>query len=446
MQKSPDNLFPRVLEGRLPKAMKADGVWIEDDQGKRYLDASGGAVVVNVGHGREEIARAVHNQIMTCHYVHPTMMTTPAAEDLAMALAEHAPEGVGRFYFLSSGSESVEAAIKLARTIHLAAGRKDRFRLISRWKSYHGLTLGALSAMGRTAFKTPFAPILNETVRIAAPYCLRCFYGLTYPACNLRCATALEEIIENMGPETVSAFLAETVSGGTLAACPPPDGYFKIIRRICDHYQVLLILDEVMCGMGRTGKWFACQHYDVAPDIVTLGKGLSGGSMALSAVGVDSTHFDTITSQKSAFVHGGTFSHHPVAAAAGLATLRILEQEQLVDRVARMGPVLGDLLKDRLATHPHVAEVRGIGFMWGVEMVEDKKTNQPFARKNRVAERVRESLFQAGILVYTSTDLAGTDGDALIVAPPFVITQEEMTVVADQIKKALNTVFTTLEN
>lgn len=440
MQTNPNNLFPRVLDHPLPTAVKAEGVWIEDDQGNRYLDASGGAVVVNVGQGRKEIAQAVHDQIMACHYVHPTMMTTPAAQDLAGALAGHAPAGMGRFYFLSSGSESVEAAIKLARTIHLAAGRKDRFRLISRWKSYHGLTLGALSAMGRTAFKTPFAPMLNETVRIAAPYCLRCFYGLTYPACDLRCALALEEIIENMGPDTVSAFLAETVSGGTLAACPPPDGYFKIIRQICNHYQVLLILDEVMCGMGRTGRWFACQNYDVVPDIVTLGKGLSGGSMALSAVGVGSAHFDTIKNQNGAFVHGGTFSHHPVAAAAGLATLRILEREQLVSRVARMGPLLGDLLKDRLDDHPHVSEVRGIGFMWGVEIVKDRKTNRPFPRKNRVAERLWESLFQAGILVYKSTGLAGTDGDALIVAPPFVITQNEMTMVADQIKIALDAV------
>lgn len=441
MKSNSNKLFPRVLDSPLPSAVKADGVWIEDDKGNRYLDASGGAVVVNVGQGRKEIAQAVYDQIMACHYVHPTMMTTPVTEELARALAGHAPEGIGRFYFLSSGSESVEAAIKLARTIHLAAGRSERFRLISRWKSYHGLTLGALSAMGRTAFKVPYAPMLKETVRIAAPYCLRCFYGLTHPGCGLRCALALEDIIENMGADTVSAFLAETVSGGTLAACVPPGGYFKIIRQICDHYQVLLILDEVMCGMGRTGRWFACQHHEIVPDIVTLGKGLSGGSMALSAMGVRSSHFNLIRDENAGFIHGGTFSHHPVAAAAGLATIHILEKEQLVDRVARLGPILGDLLKDRLAGHPHVADVRGIGFMWGVEIVEDKRTNRPFSRQEKVTERLWEALFQEGVLVYKSTGLAGTDGDALIIAPPFVITENEMALVADRIKMALDIVF-----
>jgi adenosylmethionine-8-amino-7-oxononanoate aminotransferase len=244
-----------------------------------------------------------------------------------------------------------------------------------------------------------------------------------------------------MGADTVSAFLAETVSGGTLAACVPPEGYFKIIRQICDHYQVLLILDEVMCGMGRTGRWFACQHHEIVPDIVTLGKGLSGGSMALSAVGVRSNHFNMIRDKNAAFIHGGTFSHHPVAAAAGLATIHILEEEQLVDRVARLGHILGDLLKDRLAHHPHVADVRGIGFMWGVEIVEDKRTNRPFSRQEKVTERLWEVLFQEGILVYKSTGLAGTDGDALIIAPPFVITENEMALVADRIKMALDIVF-----
>ncbi|MBW1867278.1 MAG: aminotransferase class III-fold pyridoxal phosphate-dependent enzyme, partial [Deltaproteobacteria bacterium] len=253
------NLFPRRLDRELPPAVKAKGMWIEDAAGRRYLDASGGAVVVNVGHGREEIARAVSDQILRYDYIHPTMFTTPVVEKLASALAVHTPAGLDRFYFLSGGSEAVETAIKLARQIHLSAGRVQKFRLITRWKSYHGLTLGSLSAMGRTGFRAPFAPLLTDAVHIPPPYCLRCSYGLRFPECGLRCALALEETIENMGPETVSAFLAETVGGGTLAACPPPKGYFSIIRDICDRYDVLLILDEVMCGMGRTGRWFACE-------------------------------------------------------------------------------------------------------------------------------------------------------------------------------------------
>ena len=378
MEPIPGNVFPRVLDRALPVVDHAEGTWIYDESGNRFLDCSGGAMVVNIGHGREAVARAVYNQIRSHHYIHPSMFTSPVVESLAEALTGHAPDAINRFYFLSSGSEANEAAIKLARQVHLAEGRPERFRLVARWKSYHGLTLGALSAMSRSNFCVPFAPMLTDTVHIPPPYCLRCAYGLTYPACDLRCAQALGETFENMGAETVSAFLAETVSGGTLAAYPPPDGYWPRIREICDQYGVLLILDEVMCGMGRTGTWCACEQYDVVPDMLTLGKGLGGGVIAISALGLQAKHFKTVRS--SGFVHGGTFTHHPPAAAAGLATVKILEAEDLVARVARLGPWLGHLLRERLADHPNVADVRGVGFMWGIEIVRDRNGNVPFAR------------------------------------------------------------------
>lgn len=431
------HLFPRRLDPALPVAVKSDGVWIEDQDGNRYLDASGGAIVVNAGHGRKEIAQAVYDQILAYDYIHPTMFTTPAAESLATALAAHAPGGIDRFYFLSGGAEAVEAAIKLARQVHLANRRPEKFRLISRWKSYHGLTLGALSAMGRTAFRTPYAPMLADAVHIPPPYCLRCSYGLTFPDCRLRCALALEETILNMGPETVSAFLAETVSGGTLAAYPPPPGYLELIRSICDRYDVLLILDEVLCGMGRTGRWFACQHDDVAPDLVTLGKGLAGGTVPLSAVGVRGSHFDAVCGNGGAFTHGGTFSHHPVAAAAGLALVHILERERLVERVSEMGNVLGEMLNDRLGDLPWVGDIRGIGFLWGVELVGDRASNTPFPRKHQVTEKIWQTLFENGIITYKSTGLAGIDGDAIIVAPPFIMQSGDFEIVADRLKAAI---------
>jgi adenosylmethionine-8-amino-7-oxononanoate aminotransferase len=436
-----DNVFHRKLDSRLPRAEKAEGAWIEDSEGRRYLDASGGPILVNVGHGREEIATAVHDQILKCDYVHGTMFTTSVVEDLAIALAKHSPQGIDRFYFLSTGAEAVETAIKLARQIQIDSGRLQRFKLISRWKSYHGLTLGALSAMGRTTFRVPFAPLLTEVVHIPPPYCLRCSYGLTYPKCGLRCALALEETIQNVGPDIVSAFLAETVIGATLASCPPPPGYFKLIREICDRYNVLLILDEVMCGLGRTGRWFAAEHYDVVPDIVTLGKGLSGGVAALSAVGVQSKYFDVIKKGTGNFIHGGTYSHHAVAAAAGLSTIGILQREKLVERVDHYGKILGKKLKKRIGNIPNVADIRGIGFMWGIEIVKDKKTLKPFPRQDKVAERLWEALFQKGIITYKSTGLAGIDGDALMVAPPFIIEDEEMDLVVESIGQVLENTF-----
>ncbi len=437
------HVFPRRLDPPLPVAVKADGVWIEDQEGRRYLDASGGAVVVNAGHGRKEIAKAVYDQILAHDYIHPTMFTTPVAEALATALAAHAPEGIDRFYFLSGGAEAVEAASKLARQIHLANRRPEKFRLIARWKSYHGLTLGALSAMGRTAFRTPYAPMLADAVHIPPPYCLRCSYGLTFPDCRLRCALALEETIVNMGPETVSAFLAETVSGGTLAAYPPPPGYLDAIRRICDTYDVLLILDEVLCGMGRTGRWFACQHDGVVPDLVTLGKGLAGGTVPLSAVGVKGDHFDAVCADGGGFTHGGTFSHHPVSAAAGLALVQILERERLVERVSAKGHRLGEILKSRLDDLAWVGDVRGIGFLWGVELVRDKATNTPFSRKHQTTEKVWQALFENGIIAYKSTGLAGIDGDAIIVAPPFVTATADFVVVAEKLRAAIEQVLST---
>lgn len=438
----PGNVFPRRLDGPLPVAVGAEGLWIEDENGRRYLDASGGPVLVNIGHGREELATAIADQILRCDYVHPTMFTAPPVEGLARALASHAPEGIGRFYFLSGGGEAVETAIKLARQIHLECGRPQRSQLIARWKSYHGLTLGALGATGRTAFRVPFAPMIPEVVHIPAPYCLRCSFGLARPGCGLRCALALEETVQNLGPDTVSAFLAETVSGATIAAVPPPPGYFQKIREICDRYGILLILDEVLCGFGRTGRWFASEHYDVVPDIVTMGKGLGGGAIALSAVGVQEKHFEAIRAGSGGFAHGGTFSHHNVAAAAGLTVTRIMERERLVERAARMGELLLAKLRQRLADHPNVADIRGVGLLLGIEFVRDRYTLQPFPRSGKLTEKLWQNIFQRGVVLYKSTGLAGIDGDALVIAPPYIVEEEHLDLIVETLAGGLDETLT----
>ena len=420
----------------LPVAKTARGIYIEDENQKQYMDASGGAIVVNAGHGREKIAKAIYNQILSHDYIHPTMFTTRPVEMLATSLAEKAPGEINRFYFLSGGSEANEAAIKLARQIHIENGNETKYRLIGRWKSYHGLTLGSLAAMGRTGFKTNFTPLLKENLHIPAPYCYRCSFGLTYPSCGIRCAMALDEMIENTGSETISAFIAETVPGATIAACFPPREYLQKIAEICHHHNVLLILDEVMCGMGRTGEWFAYNHFNIVPDIVTLGKGLAGGVMALSAFGVKEIHFNAIKNNSGVFMHGGTFSHHPVAAAAGLALIEILEQEKLVQRVKTKGEKLGALLKEHLLPLAQVGDVRGKGFMWGIEIVKDKKNKTPFKRSLKIVERLWDILFDKGYIVYKSTGLAGVDGDALVIAPPYIIGDDEMEILVKAVKAA----------
>ncbi len=433
---SQSSVFHRKLKGKLPLAQGGAGLWIQGADGRRWLDASGGAVVVNLGHGLEQVAQAVYRQIKEGCYFHPTMFTTPVVEELAAALAAHAPAGIDRFYFMSSGSEAVETALKLARQIHLARGQASRFKIISRWRSYHGLTLGALAVSGRAGFRSPFTVMLRDAVHIAPPYCLRCLFGLSYPACNLKCARALEEAILHQGPSTVSAFIAETVSGASLAAYPPPPGYWPLIREICDRHGVILIQDEVMCGMGRTGRWFASEHYEVIPDLVTLGKGLSGGCLPLSAMGVRDELYQEVAAAEG-FAHGGTYSHHSVSAAAGLAAIRILEREGLVERAATQGKVLGAKLSAALADSPFVCDVRGIGMMWGVELAADKNSLAPFPRAEQVTERVWQSMFDRGVIVYKSPGLAGWDGDGLMVAPPFIISEEEMDLVVATLKEAI---------
>lgn len=435
------HVFLRRWDKPMPTVTRGSGIWLEDANGKRYLDACGGPICVNLGHGRKDIAKAISSQAGCLEYAHPTMFTVPVVEQLADRLAMITPRGIDRFYFLSSGSEAVEAAIKFARQVHLAAGQKERYRVISRWQSYHGCTLGALSATGKSSMRKPFIPLLSpHAIHIPPPFCLRCHYNLTYPSCGLRCAHALEDAINLEGPETIAAFIAEPVCGATLAAVVPPKEYYRVVSDICRRHGVLFILDEVMTGMGRTGTWFAIEHYGVQPDIIVLGKGLGGGYLPLSAIGCREEQVRSVVDTLGGFTHGHTFSHHPVTAAAGLAVMDIIEREQLLSHVQKMGQILGALLAP-LTEHPHIVDVRGIGLMWGIEFATDKKRRTPFSRSVKVTERLFDALMEAGILVYKCAGVAGHEGDAIMLGPPFVVTEDELALMVRTLRKVVKEFF-----
>jgi len=421
------HVFYRRLDRVYPTAERGEGVYLYDTEDRRYLDASGGSVVVNIGHGVAEVAQAIAEQAGQVAYVHGTMFTTQVLEEYAEALAEIAPLSHPRFFFLSSGSEAVETAIKFARQVQMDRGEPGRYMVISRWRSYHGTTLGALAVSGRARFRQPFLPLLQDFPHIPPPYCYRCPWGKSYPGCEVDCAQALEAAIKLAGLENVAAFIAEPISGASLGAAVPPPEYWPLVREICDRYGLLLIADEVMTGFGRTGRWFAMQHWDVMPDVMVMAKGASGGYFPLSITAVRGEWVEVIRKGHGDFVHGGTFSHHAVGAAAGLAALRYLQENDLVSASKVKGEMLGKKLRAALGDLPCVGDVRGLGLMWAVEFVADRATKAPFPPAARFARRVADAAFDKGLIVYPCTGCAdGVAGDLVMVAPPFIITEAQM--------------------
>lgn len=443
---SPSSVFYRKLNRQLPKIARAQGVYLYDETGKRYLDACGGAMVASVGHGVREIAQAIGAQAQTLGYVNGTMFTSQPVEDLADELIDLAAPGIERAYFLSSGSEAVEAALKLARQYHVERGEASRRIVIARTPGYHGNTMLALSASARQHYRDLYQPWLIEMRMIDAPYPYRA--GELGERSKAMTGEALADAIEQAGPENVAAFIAEPIGGSSTGASVPPAGYYGRIREICDRYGVLFIADEVLCGVGRTGKFFGLEHYKdadgktITPDIITLGKGLNGGYVPLSAMLATSQIFEVVSrSSHGGFVHAQTYSHHPVAAAAGLATLRYIKEHRLVSRAA----TLGAMLQSRLASLQGdgegaaiVGDVRGIGMLAGVELVAKRETKQPFARELKVAERLVEAGLQQGIVLWPNTGHAdGRNGDLVLVAPPLTISESEIEELVTLLRESL---------
>ena len=415
------HVFYRKMGHARPMIERGQGIYLYDVNGKKYIDGSGGPLVVNVGHGRKEIIEAMQEQLNAVAYVHAIMFTSQPLETFAEELAEVVPLLHPRFFFLSSGSEVVEGAIKLARQIQMARGEHGRQLMICRSLSYHGMTLGALSVSGRPGMRTPFLGMLQNMPHIRHPYPYR------FPADSEELADRLEESILAYGPENVAAFIAEPISGASLGAAEPPDDYWWRIRHICDKYGVLLIADEVLVGMGRTGKWWALQHWDVEADIIVTSKGLAGGYFPLGFIAAKGADVDQVRAELGDFNHGGTFSHHAVGAAAGLATLRILQEENLVENAAAVGTYLGEILTESLGRHPNVGDIRGRGLFWGIEFVTDRVSTEPFPASQQVAWRIWQRAFDSGLVVYYSQGCAdGLNGDIIMLGPPLIINREQV--------------------
>jgi adenosylmethionine-8-amino-7-oxononanoate aminotransferase len=432
------HVFYRPLNADHLLIERGEGIYLYDSEGRRYLDGAGGALVANLGHGIAEIAEAISSQAAQIAYVHPTVFTSRGIEAYAAALSEITPLPNPRFYFLCSGSEAVETAIKLARQIQIQRGELSRYLTIGRWGSYHGTTLGALSVTGKPKMRYPYQPMLMEAPHIPPPYCYRCPFGLTYPDCGLRCAETLEEEIQRVGPENIAAFIAEPVSGATLAAVVPPDEYWPRIREICDRHGVLLIADEVMSGMGRTGSWFAIEKWGVVPDILTMGKGTAGGYFPLSITAVRGEWVEALAAGGD-FNHGGTFSHHVVGASAGLAALNYLIKHELIEAVAQKGRLFEGKLRAALGDHPQIGDIRGSGLMWGLEFVADRETKAPYPAKAQISYKITAALREGGLLVYPgSGNVDGTAGDVIMLGPAYTIAETQLDDLVDLLAETLN--------
>ena len=436
---APGRVFPRVLTRPLPVAVRAEGAEIWDATGKRYLDAAGGAIVVNVGHGRESVARVMADQASRIAYAHGSAFTSEPLEAYAAEVGPLLPLDEPAIYPVSGGSEAIESALKMARAYHVARGEPERQIVIGRWGSYHGNTLGALDLSGRQPLRRPYEGWLGRFRHVSAAYPYRAGEPDAHALGSAEDAAAeLDRVIATAGPTSVCAFVAEPIVGATLGAVAPPTGYWPAIAEVCRRYGVLLIADEVMTGFGRTGRWFAMERFGVRPDILVAAKGATGGYWPFGFAAADRSVYEAIQ-RKGVFVHGFTYSHSVVGAAVAREVLRILRAEELVAASARKGELLLAELREAFAGHPNAGEMRGTGLMAAVELVADRETRAPFPRSRQVTERTLAAGRDRGLMFYSGTGNAnGVDGDVIMVGPPFVVTDEQVREIAAGMRAAVD--------
>lgn len=436
------HVFHRFISAHLPTAVRGEGLFLFDEQGRRYVDACGGAAVSCLGHGHPEVVAAVAEQTSRLEFVHTGFFTTDVAEELAASIADQSPGNLDRVWFTGSGSEAIEAALKLARQYHLERGDPGRTRIITRRQSYHGNTLGALASGGSVWRRVPYEPLLIDVAVVDPCFEYRCAQpGERAEDYAQRAAQSLEDELVRLGPDSVIAFLAETVVGATAGAVPPVDGYLTQVREICDRHGVLLILDEVMCGSGRTGTFLSCEQDGVVPDVVTLGKGLGAGYQPIGAVVCTSNVYDTIARGSGALKHGQTYNAHPVGCAAGLATQRIISREALLDRVNAAGGRLMRLLSERLGDHPNIGDIRGRGLLLAMELVSNRETKEPFDPALAMHQRAKADAFERGLLIYPGGGtIDGRFGDHVLLAPPYNVTDSELDLIVDLLGQTMDAI------
>lgn len=433
------HVFHRDARQTYPRAVRGEGAYLFDEAGKRYLDASGGAAVSCLGHCDPEVVAAIQAQVSELAFAHTAFFTNGPAEDLATLLAHAAPGALNHVYFVSGGSEAMEAAMKLARQYFVEKGEPRRSRFIARRQSYHGNTLGSLAIGGNAGRRALYEPLLIDVSHVSPCYAYRGLeVGESDDDYGQRLANELAREIEGLGPETVIAFVAETVVGATLGAVPPVPGYLRRVREVCDSYGVLLILDEVMCGMGRTGTLFAYEQEDIVPDIVAIAKGLGAGYQPIGAMIATSNVYETVRAGSGFFQHGHTYLGHATACAGALAVQRAIAERGLLDRVVTLGDALARRLNDVFGAHEHVGDIRGRGLFQAIELVADRQRKTPFDVGLRVHARLKANAMAMGLVCYPSGGTAdGTSGDHVLLAPPYILKEDQLDEIVEKLAVAL---------
>ena len=434
------HILHRQMRGILPLAVSGRGTRITDAQGKEYIDASGGAAVSCLGHGHPDVLRAMHEQIDKLAYAHTSFFSTAVAEELADHLIAHAPAGMSHVYLVSGGSEAIEAALKLARQYFVEIGQPQRKHFIARRQSYHGNTLGALAVGGNAWRRRQFAPLLIDVTHVAPCYEYRDRLDTeSAEQYGERLALELEQAIQTIGPANVIGFCAETVGGATSGAVPPVPGYFRRIREVCDRHGILLIADEVMCGMGRTGTLHAVEQEGIVPDLMAIAKGLGGGYQPIGAVLVQQRIIEALSAGSGFFQHGHTYLGHPVACAAALAVQTVIERDGLLAAVQRQGAGLRARLGAAFGRHAHVGDIRGRGLFQAIELVEDRAAKRSFDPALRLYARIKAEAMARGLMVYPmGGTIDGRVGDHVLLAPPFIVTDAELDLIVERLAAAVD--------